>query len=1126
MAGEYLRHHGAPADPDAWEDFRAGTIPDVFFPAPQPATSGMPASASTQAMYAPSPVLGGGSPTLGTNTFSPRPDGGGARMVGLLDALGGHEMLAPPSPRAPQQPRGGLAARMLWAALEAEGLSRDVLLALDPHVVARSLTLFHRAVLAQAPDNPTPARTRRPAAVWERRCAALAHEAAARADPGRRHELGDGAGGAGGGAADDVVREAQVHERAASVVVQEPVRRTREAGALAVRDAHPRAAAAQDDAAAAPHVDAVVRAESSAAGRAGSGGSSSLEGEGASSPGNSPSRTSTPSYFLLCRMWLSLMHHGLPSRIARSRPAWNAAGLGSCARRRRTEALVVREPQRMRQKARLGRRCERTFWQLQSAIWRARGFESTAPACVDWDVIGAGSDGTGRTTDGKKASCDRRWVVGGGKLAGRMYSANSRGWVRQCRCVDLALTPTTRAGSGRTADGEEILESGIFHNPHLCYDDNTCRLGRRGAQASALLGVNARQARIGTCVPATRARQRRGGERAFGDCKGTVSSMASSDSRRRTEPPSEEMEAAEQSNALAQAIIGETGFGEAKATGWAGSGNHCSSPPRRRPQARTSRGATVRLTDEARSEADNGLAPMSASTPLEFSLAPETAFSLLDEISKLRSLLGSSSGLGSSPELPGLLNLEQELRLRYLPVLPHPGPQQSPSESDAPLGLLSNSEEEDSLPEPQYRRIFSAPSAPQRVNSRSPSPTSLDHLLLPSFLPPSLSHLTSTSPAPSSVLGKRITVTHPEPSPGDESPAKKAFTGIKWKIPVLRPSDAVGWDIAQGSLHDLDSDSEYLSSGPEGEDEYSSTPSEEVQLPSTPTKRDKTKRAKGTRPDRRNATSIRVGSDADIGYIGRRAAVGTVNTLQTYNGYRHDGTGPDITLAAGVLLTQLLAIFTNGYAGNLQSLIVHLQNPTQGLEPLSGRTDMKSLVKDLISLETNAQVNDLLYMCKLIQLVLNVDQLRRDWREDGGARTLGVAAVAEEHGFKVRTFQHWHTWGSRLLHLCCAGTMHILIIIACLGLRTTLTENYHDAVKDINSLADAIREVSKGKWRPLVLRLIAGIHYLQGTPIPLLEDYQFIRGSNTFTFNDVKKGDEVLQSVQTWQLVQAPSPCT
>ncbi|KAJ7511353.1 rho GTPase activating protein 22 [Mycena galericulata] len=161
IAGEYLRLHGAPADPVAWEDFRAETIPDVYFPAPQPATSGMPASVSTQAMYAPSPVLGPGSPTLGANTFSPRPDAGSARMVGLLDALGVHEMISPPSPmsspRSPQQSRGGLSSRMPWAALEAEGLSRDVLLALDPYVVARSLTLFHRAVLEQAPDNPTAA---------------------------------------------------------------------------------------------------------------------------------------------------------------------------------------------------------------------------------------------------------------------------------------------------------------------------------------------------------------------------------------------------------------------------------------------------------------------------------------------------------------------------------------------------------------------------------------------------------------------------------------------------------------------------------------------------------------------------------------------------------------------------------------------------------------------------------------------------------------------------------------------------------------------------------------------------------------------------------------------------------
>ncbi|KAF7371555.1 Rho GTPase activating protein 22 [Mycena venus] len=94
----------------AWEDFRADTIPDVFFPAAQLVASGLVAM---QAIYTPTPSV---------------------RMVGLLDALG-----------------------MPWAALKAEGLPHDVLFALDSHVLTRSLTFFHRAVLEQAPDNPTAA---------------------------------------------------------------------------------------------------------------------------------------------------------------------------------------------------------------------------------------------------------------------------------------------------------------------------------------------------------------------------------------------------------------------------------------------------------------------------------------------------------------------------------------------------------------------------------------------------------------------------------------------------------------------------------------------------------------------------------------------------------------------------------------------------------------------------------------------------------------------------------------------------------------------------------------------------------------------------------------------------------
>ncbi|KAK7013752.1 Rho GTPase activating protein 22 [Favolaschia claudopus] len=155
MAREYLRFHGAPADEPGWEAFRAETIPEVFFPKTQGTAGGLPASVSTQAMYTPTPL---GSPALAGAPFSPRPDTS-ARMVGLLDALGVHEPIVssgPPALASPRSPQPSRSARKPWAvALEKEGLSRDVLLAIDPHLLARSLTLFHRAVLEQAPENPT-----------------------------------------------------------------------------------------------------------------------------------------------------------------------------------------------------------------------------------------------------------------------------------------------------------------------------------------------------------------------------------------------------------------------------------------------------------------------------------------------------------------------------------------------------------------------------------------------------------------------------------------------------------------------------------------------------------------------------------------------------------------------------------------------------------------------------------------------------------------------------------------------------------------------------------------------------------------------------------------------------------
>ncbi|KAJ7890894.1 hypothetical protein B0H14DRAFT_3700499 [Mycena olivaceomarginata] len=148
--------HGAPADADAWESCRAETISDIFFPMMPTVPHGIPANVWTQAMHAPKPM---GSPALSSMPFSLRPDGSG-RMVGLLDVLGVHNPIVPASPavallsapRSPQPQCGALSLRMPWTGGWTHVRSA---LALNPHVITRNLTLFHRAVLEQAPDNPT-----------------------------------------------------------------------------------------------------------------------------------------------------------------------------------------------------------------------------------------------------------------------------------------------------------------------------------------------------------------------------------------------------------------------------------------------------------------------------------------------------------------------------------------------------------------------------------------------------------------------------------------------------------------------------------------------------------------------------------------------------------------------------------------------------------------------------------------------------------------------------------------------------------------------------------------------------------------------------------------------------------
>lgn len=153
LANQYLSYFDGPADIGAWEQWRQNTVPD--FPAYTPTsskTAGFPQSSSTQALYAPSPNLTPSprkpgaefSPNVGT--FSPRPDGND-RMASLMDALSDTRSVRSPSSTKLVKP---------WRiVLDRNGLTRDVLLSIDAHLMARSLYVFHQQQMQHLPENVT-----------------------------------------------------------------------------------------------------------------------------------------------------------------------------------------------------------------------------------------------------------------------------------------------------------------------------------------------------------------------------------------------------------------------------------------------------------------------------------------------------------------------------------------------------------------------------------------------------------------------------------------------------------------------------------------------------------------------------------------------------------------------------------------------------------------------------------------------------------------------------------------------------------------------------------------------------------------------------------------------------------
>lgn len=160
LADEYLRFHEHPADQEAWEKWREETIPR--FPrwrerqaASMSQVGGMPSSSSTQALFVPTPMLGGESTSLSPNfgTFSPRPEPPYIDHS-IFDALDSPRTVSFTATKPVTQQNQTKA--IVWAALDRDGFTKEVLVRMDPHLIASSLNVFNRGVWERTPENLSP----------------------------------------------------------------------------------------------------------------------------------------------------------------------------------------------------------------------------------------------------------------------------------------------------------------------------------------------------------------------------------------------------------------------------------------------------------------------------------------------------------------------------------------------------------------------------------------------------------------------------------------------------------------------------------------------------------------------------------------------------------------------------------------------------------------------------------------------------------------------------------------------------------------------------------------------------------------------------------------------------------
>ncbi|KAF8055005.1 hypothetical protein FPV67DRAFT_1459498 [Lyophyllum atratum] len=125
------------------------------------------------------------------------------------------------------------------------------------------------------------------------------------------------------------------------------------------------------------------------------------------------------------------------------------------------------------------------------------------------------------------------------------------------------------------------------------------------------------------------------------------------------------------------------------------------------------------------------------------------------------------------------------------------------------------------------------------------------------------------------------------------------------------------------------------------------------------------------------------------------------------------------------------------------------------------------------ALEMDVRLTDFKFMVALLQLMLSVDILQKKLR---GRQCPGLSTLAGQCGVSPTKFRDWVAHGTRLAYLVAAGTPHILLVIAVMGMRADITRRQNSSNDDIYGLAFALRNpTSMNSQDDAIGKMVQGI---------------------------------------------------